>query len=67
MTFQATGTIGTGDGSDVTDSGIYVPGRAGLDDLRPATIIENPARRVDNRYKARRRRRAWLIEAQRTS
>jgi site-specific DNA-cytosine methylase len=45
MTLQATRAIGTGDGWDVTDSGIYLPDWADLEDLPPGAIIENPARR----------------------
>jgi hypothetical protein len=44
MPLRATRTIGTGDGWDLTDSGIYVPDRAGLDDVRPASIMESPQR-----------------------
>ena len=44
MPLQATRTIGTGDGWDVTDSGIYVPDWADLDDVRPGPVIENPDR-----------------------
>ena len=44
MALQATRTIGTGDGWDVTDSGIYVPDWAGLEDVRPGHVIENPDR-----------------------
>jgi DNA (cytosine-5)-methyltransferase 1 len=44
MALQATRTIGTGDGWDVTDSGIYVPDWAGLEDVRPGQVIENPDR-----------------------
>ena len=35
MTLRATRTIGTGEGWDLTDSGIYLPDWAGLDDVRP--------------------------------
>ena len=35
MTLQATRAIGTGDGWDVTDSGIYLPDWADLEDLPP--------------------------------
>ena len=44
MTLQATRTIGTGDGWDVTDSGIYVPDWADLGDARPGSVVENPER-----------------------
>ena len=44
MPLQATRAIGTGDGWDVTDSGIYVPDWAELEDVRPESIIENPQR-----------------------
>ena len=44
MTLRATRTIGTGDGWDVTDSGIYVPDWADLNGVRPGSIIENPDR-----------------------
>jgi len=42
MPLRATRSIGTGDGWDLTDTGIYVPDRAGLEDVRPASVIENP-------------------------
>ena len=45
MPLRATRAIGTGDGWDVTDSGLYVPDWAELDDVRPAHVIENPDRR----------------------
>jgi DNA (cytosine-5)-methyltransferase 1 len=46
MMLRATRTIGTaGDGCDVTDSGIYVPNWADLDDARPGgVVVENPER-----------------------
>jgi len=44
MALQATRTIGTGDGWDRTESGIYVPDWAGLEDVRPGSVIENPDR-----------------------
>jgi len=44
MPLRATRTIGTGDGWDVTDSGIYIPDWAELEDVRPESIIENPQR-----------------------
>jgi hypothetical protein len=44
MPLRATRPIGTGDGWDVTDSGVYVPNWAGLEDARPGSIIENPWR-----------------------
>jgi len=42
MPLQTTRTIGTGDGWDRTDSGIYVPDWAGLEDVRRGQVIENP-------------------------
>ncbi len=44
MSLQATRTIGGGDGWDRTDSGIYVPDWAELEDVRPGAIVENPER-----------------------
>ncbi|HWJ50186.1 MAG TPA: hypothetical protein VNR42_04140 [Solirubrobacteraceae bacterium] len=44
MPLRATRTLGTGDGWDITDSGIYVPDWADLNDVRPGSIIENPDR-----------------------
>ena len=44
MPLRATRAIGTGDGWDVTDSGLYVPDWAELDDVRPGHVIENPHR-----------------------
>ena len=44
MTLRATRTIGTGEGWDLTDSGIYLPDWAGLDDVRPGQVVENPQR-----------------------
>src|SRR5450755_2866867 len=44
MPLIATRTLGTGDGWDITDSGIYVPDWADLNDVRPGSIIENPDR-----------------------
>jgi hypothetical protein len=44
MALRATRAIGTGDGWDVTDSGLYVPDWAELDDVRPGQVIENPDR-----------------------
>ncbi len=40
MPLQATRAIGTGDGWDVTHSGIYIPDWAELEDVRPGSIIE---------------------------
>ena len=42
MPLRATRSIGTGDGWDVTDSGLYVLDWAELDDVRPGHVIENP-------------------------
>ena len=44
MPLRATRSIGTGDGWDVTDSGLYVLDWAELDDVRPGHVIENPNR-----------------------
>ena len=44
MPLRATRTLGTGDGWERTDSGIYVPDWADLDVVGPGSIIENPDR-----------------------
>jgi DNA (cytosine-5)-methyltransferase 1 len=44
MALQATRTIGTGDGWDRTDSGLYIPDWASVEDVRPGSVIENPGR-----------------------
>ncbi|MGO9789411.1 MAG: DNA cytosine methyltransferase, partial [Solirubrobacteraceae bacterium] len=44
MALTATRTIGGGDGWDRTDSGIYVPDWAELEDVHAGAIVENPER-----------------------